>query len=255
MPVFIKKILEFVRKYTDSRNVLIYQMGKVGSSSLASSIKDSIQVHTLYSNFPTPILFKMFPLIFVRKTFANFIKRKLLQKRNVISIITIVRDPVERDRSMFFQDISAYMLHYSSKRKFNDPWDAGFDSIFNVYKNNFPHEYAVEWFDSEFYKFTGIDVYSHSYSRDKGWAIIEQNKFRVLILEMSKIKDLTSVIESFLGNEICLLPSNEGKNKWYSSPYQEFCSTLSEDQEISKIESLKRNSKFYKHFYGPLAGD
>ena len=47
-------ILKDVARYTDAESIFLYQMGKVGPSSMEASLKNTIYYHNLYNNPPNP---------------------------------------------------------------------------------------------------------------------------------------------------------------------------------------------------------
>src|SRR5690606_28636264 len=144
---------------SSSNAVLVYQMGKVGSSSISESLSKSAHMHTLYGNPPCKVLldmerrgiWKLLGIIY------DFLRRTTIRFRREVKIITVIRDPIERNVSMFFQDFPFWYIAY---RKDNQSVSRFSDSslIEDMYEDVFPHSYVDSWFDKEIKRLTGIDV-------------------------------------------------------------------------------------------------
>jgi len=228
--------------------VLVYQMGKVGSSSLGESIRDSANMHTLYGNPPCRILLDLERRgwWFFLGGVYDFVRRVSIRMRKDVKIITLVRSPVERNVSMFFQDFPYWYVDYRSKNRgvsrFSDE-----TMVEDMYESVFPHDYVNSWFDKEIKRLTGIDVYAHPYDRSKGYHVYERGRFKLLLLEMTKVEDNWSVVQNFVGQNVELKTVNVGGNKWYGPIYKIYKPRLVANE---KINNLVKSGKFYTKFYG-----
>ena len=103
--------------------ILIYTMGKVGSSMIERQLPNAYHCHTLYGNPPCPpyLIFKFGKVInFIRKLAVYPLKRIILRNRKKLKIVTLYRDPLTRNPSMMFQDLHFWIADYLlSKPNFN----------------------------------------------------------------------------------------------------------------------------------------
>lgn len=242
-----KRLNDVITRFSDENNVLIYQMGKVGSTSLEKSIPGSIHLHSLYGNAPCWIFQKQHRsgLAFINGYVGDFIKRRCILKRKKVKIITLVRDPYKRNLSMFFQDLSHWVYNYMGAQGADCRTDdSGF--LFDVFESSFDHDYLHSWFDKEIRRLTGIDIYESSFS-SQGFSIYKNGKFEVLLLRAEDLNNNMDIIEKFLGIELKVSSSNLGEKKWYSSLYREF--KIQAEKKLLNYQDSLKESKFYKHFY------
>jgi hypothetical protein len=225
-----KDVVEFLlssfRRYRDEDRVLIYQMGKVGSTSLARALGDrAIQIHNFFPrNEPCP-----------RKPWyrARWYRRPIhwlfylairrgVRRRRQTRIITLVRDPIGRNVSMFFHDLHFWLAYYFSEVKPNGPGREGVDTLIDCFTESFDHRYPLEWFDRELKRLTGVDVYAHSFDRAAGWTRIDEDGVSLLIVQTERLEDCWQVIEDFCGRKLEWREDNRGERKWYGGLYTEF---------------------------------
>ncbi|MFC6670553.1 putative capsular polysaccharide synthesis family protein [Marinobacterium aestuariivivens] len=232
--------------YSNPDNIIIYQMGKVGSSSLEKSIPNSIHTHMMYGNSPCHVhldqrrrgLKKAVGFI------GDSIKRAAVMQRDEIKIITPIREPAARNVSMFFQDLAHWIYHYCDLGNHDNRFD---DSRFleKVFQDAFDHKYALDWFDTEFRRFTGVDIYATPYNKEQGYMEIRQGKFHILIIDSKRIKENISIIETFSGRKIDIQDSNIADNKWYGLLYKEFKKNF----DMERYKNSLQSHRFYEKFY------
>lgn len=235
------------KKYKNSE-VLIYQMGKVGSSSLEKSIENSVHLHTLYANSPCWVGEEQRNSGIKRKMirWIKLLSRRMaLKASKEVKIITVVREPKERNISMFFQEFCYWMVSYINKYN-PDMRYVDNDFIFDVFEKSFDHNYYDNWFDKEIYRLTGIDIFSMNFDAEKGIGVYKNGKYKLMVLKMEKIEENKAEIERFIGKEVDLKRVNDGGVKWYKDLYKDFKMRV----EYKEMNSLKRvsNSKTARHF-------
>ncbi|WP_167714334.1 putative capsular polysaccharide synthesis family protein [Vibrio breoganii] len=243
----LNKSINFYKKWTDESRILIYQMGKVGSTSLEMNLKNSLHFHSLYNNSPCFPHFQQKNNTIVKKLYATlnlFLIRLLIKRRKTIKIITLVRDPMHRDISMFFQDLPFWVSRYILSDKV-DTRGEGFDFLSDAFHTSYDIDYGLKWFDKELKRFSGFDVYDHEFNVDGD--IIKVDKFEILILKMESMNDHRELINKFLGEEADLVSTNRGEKKWYGPVYKNFKDNVILDSGyIEKVTSSKLYNKFYK---------
>lgn len=223
-------ILKGVTRYTDADSIFLYQMGKVGSSSMEASLKNTVHFHNLYNNPPNPPHLRLsYPLGPDRMKYilGLFLKRKLLSyRKDPIKIISPVRCPFERNVSMFFQALpfwlSEYFSGFGNKRKAHNNRQEGIEVLWHCFKENFNHEYPINWFEKEVGRFTGIDFYNQPFDKSVGFKIYRKSKFQVLVLSSKLINRSEGIISDFSGQGLEIKKINSGEAKWYANSYKDF---------------------------------
>ena len=100
---------------SQERPVLIYQMGKVGSSALEKSIPNSIHLHDLMSiqasKQISPVRAQLHKPVTnqVKRVLKRTIMCHMLKRKQQVRIISLVREPVGRNISMFLQSLPFWM--------------------------------------------------------------------------------------------------------------------------------------------------
>ncbi|MFD2168198.1 putative capsular polysaccharide synthesis family protein [Thalassotalea euphylliae] len=244
-------------RYASESNVLIYQMGKVGSTSLEKAIEESLHFHTLYvDNYPCKTRLKGLYGVGLKGEFKKlsmrlgyFLRRRAIKSRRHIKVITLVRAPLERNISMFFQDIDAYLFSAYSRIDGSEPLSTREHStsvLADIFNARFEHSYPLNWFDREFKRFFGINVYDYTFDKEKGVGVWNRENVSIICFELSKLHENKALLESFLGKQVNLERSNDGDNKWYSEAYKTFKSNYLPSNDIKE---LMASSKFSKYFY------
>ncbi len=259
------KLKKIYRQHREKEVVLLYQMGKVGSMSILKSLHDIdvevLHTHTFFGNFPVQIFSKykekkLFLGGFLYETGARLYKNirlKLLLGKNGekrLKIITILREPISRNISLYFQDFQIPLAHHyindlPKHRTISEK--NSIDVFIADYFENFNHFHGINWFDDEFKRVLGIDVFDYDFDKVKGYGIIERDNIDILILQMEKINQLENVIGQFVGNDnFRLANENTSHQKWYAPVYRDFKRKIKFDQKY--VDDMY-NSKFMRHFY------
>ncbi|GAA5142129.1 putative capsular polysaccharide synthesis family protein [Thalassotalea piscium] len=248
-----------VAKYADPDTIFIYQMGKVGSTSLEHSIPGAIHIHAFYlKNHTCPVRVKglakfgwRYFIYSIEQAFFSALLRWTFKKRKHTKIITLVREPRSRNLSMFFHDLDAYLFaaHTNCLSTRNKPLSTRVQSkdlIEQVYNEEFDHLYALNWFEKEFKPMTGIDIYSTAFDKDLGYSQISNGNISVLCVRTDRLDSSVEIIEKFIGKQLIMVNSNSAETKWYSDLYQHFALSYKLPETIEKKIIT---SKFYQHFF------
>ena len=249
---FLKfKLLNF----NDKPPIIILTPGKVGSSSVYYTLK--IDLHD-YSIFHIHFLSKegikkakhshlssdrkSLPLHLI---VSELLSKKLKSYNGKIKIITILREPISRTISSFFQNIDFYkdaiedsklVINESISLKILEKEIKG--SVTSI--NN--------WLNSEIEENFNIYIYNKKFPKEK-YMIFKNQKVDLLLLKMEDLNDVfTNATADFFNIEegIVLENFNVGKKKYYSKQYQKLKNRIHIDENIlKKIKS----SKYYIHFY------
>lgn len=223
--------------------VLLYQMGKVGSSTLKHSLEiykvESMHVHRFYfSDNERPLSLKDR----LQKIKHNLLVNKFIKnEKEELKVITFYRDPLSRNISSFFQNLNYYFSPEELKA-------LNFETLEEKFNNSHQlHHTPNNWFDVEFKRKLGIDVFKYPFNKDKGYAIIKDKHLSIFICTTNKINSLEQELGQFLGiDKFKIHNDNIGAKKWYKGLYTEFKQKYSPDKEM--VNNLY-NSKTIKHFF------
>ncbi len=162
--------------------IIVYQMGKVGSSSLYATLKSVVpdrmiyHVHNLTNegieaiNYRSTSRMRAFPGPGYWQ--ARHLYRKITARSNQQRwhLITLTRDPVARNLSGFFQSLPLWSTT-ASRRFSNGERQSLFEELLDIFLQQYPHDYAHRWFDFELKKVFDIDIYESTFHKDSGYNI------------------------------------------------------------------------------------
>ncbi len=224
-----QRSLQLLSKLSHKSNeILIFQPGKVGSSSILKMLQNSnipcIQFHRL----SCPAHFGGTTL---QPVWESAVERLKLGTNRIISI---VRDPLSRGYSFFWQRFSVESLRYryqsisSLQEMYELLMDRSLHGPKGLERNGIKFlplwRDEFEWFDEEMKEYLGMDVYQYPFNREKGYTVIRQDNTELFLLKMEKMGAALPALETFLGGNIHLNPEKEnaasGKN--YSMAYRVF---------------------------------
>ena len=254
----VKLIMKY---YVKNEVVLVYQMGKVGSTSVIKTIKavskryGAYHLHFLNKENIVQAERKLAQLVGRKKYNANswclaeskFIRAKLermIRKKNKLKIVTLVRDPIGRNLSSFFENIERY-----SKALNIDIAKSSPQEIFDIFQNKFhEHNYVLNWFDEEIKSVFTIDVYNYKFDKERGYTIIKKNIANVLIIRLDKLDQYgEEALKKFLGEmNVKLAYGNVASNKNYDKMYKRFLKNVQLSEEyVEKMYSSKLATHFF----------
>lgn len=165
--------------------ILVYQMGKVGSRSIESSLKQLgylvMHSHTLETTWIEPLLA---PSI-VTRFHNNHAPRGKWIRDNVIEpgmsakVITLVRDPIALSLSSFFNQ----RKHHVTSPQI--PGQPSIDELTNRYYEVQDRicEAILKWFDNEVKVHMGVDLLKEPFDSEKGFGRVHHGAYDILILK------------------------------------------------------------------------
>ena len=89
------------------------------------------------------------------------VKEELLDKGRPVRVITAVRDPVARNISAYFNNLTLSTL----KREFNEE---ELQAMMDQFLDKYSHDIPLVWFDKEMRDVLGLDVYHYPFPQKKG---------------------------------------------------------------------------------------
>lgn len=165
-----------------------------------------------------------------------------------VKIISLVRDPVAKTISQLFQTPEAFGTTHK------DLLEMDVCSICNLLtklkSENFHH--PCQWFDREFFEFTGIDIYQNPFNHKFHRQVETFNQFDVLVLRTEDLcnEDLVlKYIKDFVHKHIRverLITENTTIQKETGERYKEVKKSIKFPHDfVAQIYS----SKYCRHFY------
>ena len=264
--------------------ILVYQMGRVGSSSVRNALFRSrdpatrlvLMSHEFYpvrnrraevldvdpsdrGDVETEIahaqaVFRRLPwrrklkLRFREKFYSEMIHRNIVARRRPAKVITLVRDPIANNISMFFQVFRQYADGQREMASYSP------NELVQLFLDRYMHSRPLIWFDTELRPMLGIDVYEHPFPTEQGYTVLKQGHLELLVLrcdESDTVKE--RAIGEFIGiRDFHMVRSNVTARKASAATYAKF------QQEIRLPDAyIDRmvGSKYATHFYreGELA--
>ena len=240
---------------------LIYQMGKVGSSSIYKALKEhhlSSPVYQLHYLDPTSLQesvawhnannFSQLPEhLQVSEAMATFLAKD--QDRVRWKIISLVRDPIALQCSMIFQNLAEAFSSALEEDNTRVNLQKAIELItrdlsdFQTRKSHF-----LNWFDNEIKEVFGIDVYRYPFNKEEGFSIINQGNVEILLIKFENLQEcFTEAFFQFTGiNDLQLPQANVGIEKEYGEDYKKLTRTLLLPNSLCKnIYKTKLTQHFY----------
>ncbi len=220
----------------DNTNILVYQMGKVGSVSIQVALRQK-GLHTIHAHwmqckgeYPTS---------------KDYLVEQIKSgKRDDWKVICLVREPVSRNVSAFFQSLEKYHPEYRNY-KYNEVVLENF-----LYKYN--HHWPDLWFDSEIMDVFDFDPFSEKFNRRRGYQIYEVKRGEILIIRLEDAnKVVPKAMEEFLGLERVEMATANSITRRHNGTrmgkiYQEFMEAV----ELPKgFLNAIYDTRYAKHFY------
>jgi len=218
--------------------VLIFQMGKVGSTSIHRSLLRAYPGVVLHTHRFSP-------------QHKNWRIRRLYRwgifRKKAIHVISLTREPVGRNVSAFFQNFRRDTgLSYENA-------NFSIDELKALFLSRYKHEIPLGWFDKNIKGTFGLDVFSTPFP-ESGFATYSRGNIRLLVIK-SEIDDAEKVnaLKAFLGlKQFQMLRGNIGDEKPYAETYKEFKKKVKLPPDYL---SRMCESRYCRHFYDSAAID
>jgi len=223
--------------------VLVYQMGKVGSSTVSASLRNAgignLHVHFIGEHWSRAAQYHRedgggLPQHLYR---GRVLRYWLRVKSTQAKVITLVRDPVARKISSAFQ-----LRRYHPDLPTNDASAATQWLRENIdFTESPPHESV--WFDCEIKAVFGIDVYDHPFKPQEGYTRIQTSRADVLVLRLEDLDDLIpSVVSDFVDAPLTVERTNTRSDDTYQTIKRTFALPTS---TLERVYSQRMVQHFY----------
>lgn len=230
---------------------IIYQMGKVGSSSVYHSLEMKghfgwhvHQISAMYHDWKRRN--------HSTEKFYNILLNNYdPTTRRRIKIITLVREPIARNMAAFFETIELAYPNLFNQFEYNRD-----ETIRQIISHYFEidmneHSVPINWWGNELEEVFEVDVFSEPFPKELGYKIIRNGSVEVLVIKLEKLQECAKdAFHEFLGiPDFSLFNSNLGEKKRSSVVYKEFKKNI-----IFKETYLNAllDSPKVRHFYTDL---
>ncbi len=232
----------------DKAPVLVFTMAKVGSLSVYTSLlkqpkTTTFHIHTLSED---EVLANN-KLCFEKGIFPGsrspvFLINKEVIGRRPFKVISLFRNPIERNLSAFFD---SFFLHLGVHP---EQYKGSLENLQSVFREKISTTYALDWYDKQFREGLGIDVYSTPFDTEKKYLFYQEEGVEILLLD-STLADIEKEkhIGTFIRHaEFKLVNTNITSQGRGSALYEAFTKSISfSDEELAHY----MNAKYTKHFF------
>lgn len=250
--------------------LLVYQMGKVGSTTIVRSLRSlglKMAVHHVHMLAREGI--ERFEAV-VRESLGTSCKLTVVQRASLVehlmrvkhlrrqldrtdihrkwTVVTLVRDPVARNLSSFFELLDLQLNFGLQERLRSTSIDEVLRELFELFDEYPDHELPLVFFDSELKPVFGLDVFATPFPKSKGFKIYRGENVEILLIRLESLDECASnAFQEFLGIEgFKVKKSNLWHEKEYAEVYKRFLDEICLPR--SYIEKMY-GSKFARHFY------
>jgi len=246
----------------DKFPLIIYQMGKVGSSTIVNSLKNLslnytvYQVHVLtdewisrvHGQYKRASRIHGRPMLDTHLLASMYLREKLDggHGERKWKVISLVRDPVARNISCFFQAFPVYFPGCPADM-LSDGERVG--ELVDLFMEKFEeHETPLEWFDTHMKPVFGIDVFAEPFPWEKGYKIYEGDEADLLVMRLEDLDACAArAFREFIGVDgFRMTPDNVSGGKQYAEMYRLF-----RRQAVIPRAMLEKmyGSRYMTHFY------
>ncbi|MGF1480476.1 MAG: putative capsular polysaccharide synthesis family protein [Cyanophyceae cyanobacterium] len=250
-----------------AEKIVVYQMGKVGSTTIWRSLESlnlGIPVYHVHRLSPEAVKrglqkakdnFSSLKTIHPEVVHAEYLRSQLdqLPLKKPWKVITLVRDPVARTISKFFEKNKRKILVSKAEvDSGNQNYQETLEKLLTAFSEKYiqdanpPHPYL--WFERELKANFGCDLFSETDIKNKQYHICNVENAEVLLLKLEHLKDChQSALQKFLGiDNFTLKSENVSSKKEYGSLYKDF---LNQVKLSSAYLDGIYNSNLIRRFY------
>lgn len=263
--------------------VIVYTVGKVGSSSVAATLDAALDgrgvahVHWLRSEnlqadeaqyrrrarayWGTRKMSRFMPrYVWLGQQVGDAIRSA--PPGTVWDVVTLVRDPVARNVSSFFQDLELMFDFWPAQELNARPVDEVAARLVEMFLDAYVEGKSplglggdpLTWFDAELKPVFGVDVFATPFPLSRGYEIYGGPNSRVLLVRLEDLDRVAKpALREFLGTSAAnVMQRNDASDKVYAEVYRRFKRLLKFPSEyLDRLYS----SRYCKHFYsqGELA--
>lgn len=213
--------------------IYVLQMGKVASLSVASSLQTQYEGTVLHGHSFS----EDNPRGDVKKLFKHFNHGEHRMK-----VISLVREPIGRNISAFFQNFERYVGVPFSESEYTA------SELRDIFILKYDHREPLDWFDKWILANFDIDVFQHPFPAS-GHMTLKNDKVDFLLMKYDLEDALKQeIIGSFAElPDFQLINNNISSKKDYSGMYAEMKKMRMPERYVDEM----LEDRFTKHFYTP----
>jgi hypothetical protein len=244
------------KKFNIDTPIIVFQMGKVGSSSVYDALRDlDLDVPVYHSHVLNRFdeyeegirRTRAVPENSIAALEAGRALRRIVdsERWKTWSLVSLVRAPIPRAISDFFENVDAYIPDFWTR------WRRGeivLNELNEIFWTRF-HDYSlIHWFDDQVRDVFGMDVFAKPFPHARGYTVYQNETARLLLLRLEDLNNCGSdALQEFLGLDgVPLALKNSGSSKAYGALYREFVAQLRLPHDY--VQEMHR-SRYARHFY------
>lgn len=261
-----KEVVQRIKKSISLYNLenrtptLVYQMGKVGSSTVMRTLEGLhspdpvIRVHSLNPAKVSKDIDRL-------RANLGYLDEHVITSLTLVrkgvdwgefpcNVITLTREPVGRAISFAFQDWRQQLPEVSDLNELQT--ERMVERVLEKLQEESEHSDPGRWFERELESVFDIDVMAVPYDFDQGYVKIQKDPAEVLVIRM---EDLNHSLRAGLADlhgleprDIQMRQSNIGRNKKYAELLAEVKERLTLP---SSLTERIWGTDYAEHFYGP----
>jgi hypothetical protein len=275
----LRSLLYFLRSER-KQPLLVYQMGKVGSTTLVASLRANraasqrfsiYQVHRLTARGLETVernaaaaRARLRGTSHPKRRFhpenarlGKWLRRRIADPRNLRKwdVITLVRDPISRNLSSFFQNLAFYYSYDFRARIEATDMETVVSEVCAIFEENCLDRRVdaidtnpMTWFDRELKEVFDVDVYASDFPVETGYRTYESERARVLLIRLEDLNRVhAAALQEFLGiDDLTIVKASAGDAAEFPMVYEAFLRSLSlPSWYVDEIYA----SRYTRHFY------
>jgi hypothetical protein len=242
---------------TPGKPVVVYTIGKTGSSTVLATLRAAVphrpalQIHHLQPHrvaLSEAAYRRLDPPIVAAHVVAaqHAIRHARPSVAAPWDVITLVREPMAQDLSVFFQVAERRgFIRFDAGGNLVEP--ASVPALHERFLDWRDHEDDARWFDEDFEPSLGIDVYAAPFDPARGFARLDGERARVLLLRNEDLRRVgPAALGDFLGiDPPALVTANVGDDKRYAAIYRAVRSLGMPAELVDRLHATKLAQHFY----------
>lgn len=245
-------------KFGITSPIVIYQMGKVASTSLQHSLTTlalDVPVHQVHFMNRLERIekrareYRPDPEVVERLSRKGRYVRAQIESRRwkQVAMISLVRAPGPHLLSAFFQQIQTHIPNFQARRQTGELMP---QEVADFFVTQFESSSPAEWFDVQLKEPFGIDVYATAFPRERGYAYYERDNIRLVVIRYEDLNHCVgTVMREFLGIPgFELKRANVGEDKAYGDLYRQVRELIR--LPPARVQQL-HSTRYAQHFYTP----
>lgn len=251
----------YLEDFSERPPVIIYTMGKVGSTAIEEAILRAKLPYSVYqAHSLVAERLQMWKKRYVHEGqytsrarhlwMAKALRRRLDEPLGEKwRVITGTREPISHAVSQFFQMVDRrYPEVFDEAGRIRE--EKALDHLKEKVRSfDERTNFVCTWFDRELKSVFGVDLYEEPFDHEAGYRIVERSEVKVLAYRLEDLSGcFAEAMQEFFELEAPLEPvrANVSEDKDYHMAYKRIKQQLSFDEEVlARIYS----SRYVQHFY------